>query len=385
MWINEETMAIWHVAIWSTLFLAIAGADQYACDGNFEPAPFEYEKPDGKEVHPICPGDFKSYYEFWMVEKNSLVEYHDKVTLPSIYRETWENKAFEGPLSVDTGLYYSLYNEDRNCTNPGLSIKANDMRNATFEFAFGTRLFFNTTHFIELEKLYERRKNEGTVNYINDETPPPAHHISEIPPHELSENMKQKVQQYCGNNHCAVDMNSDGSSMVMDQKHKIAVHRSGMDLITKSKSNGSRPHYLVRHAGNWFYFPKNLNTFEDKKGFFDKTNSGKEDWDRRFLLLPIVHDNDQFFQRSTKWTTTVILPTTTKRLTTTTAATSPRPPPTTTVRPTTTAESPSLGYARVAVKEETTTLPATTSGSMKSTVHLLTFLGFDLLISLFVR
>ncbi|KAI6204652.1 hypothetical protein M3Y94_00701000 [Aphelenchoides besseyi] len=404
MWINEETMAIWRVVMWSTLFLAIAGAYTFECDGGFTPEPFEFNKPDGEEVHPICPGDFKLYYEFWEVEKDKLVTGHDKVTLPSKYGETWDAKAFEGPLKVNSGLYFTLYNEDRymysidqpnaekhwiwarETENPGLSMKANPMRNPEYEFAFGTRLFYNSTHFIELEKMYEKRKEDTSQKYVEIDSPPPAHHISEIPPDQLSENMKQKVQQYCGSNYCAVDMNSDGSSMVMDSKYKIAFHQSGMDLIARSKSGEtgwSEPHYLIRHAGNWFYFPKNLKTFTDENGWWAKMNNGVEDWNRRFLLLPIVHDDDPFFQRSTKWTTTVVFPTTTKRPPTTTAA--PSPPPTTTVRTTTTPKSPLLGYARVAVKEEPTTPSPTTSGSMKSTVQSLMFLVFGLLISLVVR
>ncbi|KAI6206410.1 RNA helicase [Aphelenchoides besseyi] len=225
----------------------------------------------------------------------------------------------KGNQVLYNGLYFSLYGTDeyvfsedvpandniwiwtKNSPsgNPGAFCVFNgNSHNKEHQFTFKERLFINSSHFLDLKVLYEARKQDSGEVYVEKglcQAPKP---IEEIPAYELSYNLREKVKQHCGKNYCAIDMDSDGSSMVMDKEHRIVVHKGGMNLIAKvyNVDNKNYPYYVLRYAGLWFYFPKNLPTFKDSDGFI-QTYAKDNKWDNRYVLLPIIGQDEVFFAR----------------------------------------------------------------------------------------
>ncbi|KAI6206972.1 hypothetical protein M3Y94_00976100 [Aphelenchoides besseyi] len=345
-----------------------------------DPFPARYH-PDGiDKVHPICPGDFKEYYEFWAMKKESFpadVPYNNLLaTILSKFNTSIGTALKMGPAKLYNGLYFSLFNDDRflfaenvpdnkrlyiwsmhvKSVHPGAVCPMDDpYRNAEHEFTFGTRLFINSTHFVELEPLFQARVDNENATYAHTVCPN-AQPIDEISTDQLSMNMRAKVKDRCGTNYCAIDMDSDGSVMVMDPLHRIIVHKGGMDLIAKvHETDGNRyPYYLIRFEGLWFYFPQNLPTFLDDSNFLEKS-AMFEKYRSRYLLLPIIGNDETFFIRRLKFTSTTTTTVKSTHLLPTTMETTQQP---TSIKTTTTTEqSPSLGYARVAVAEQTTVEP----------------------------
>ncbi|KAI6207066.1 hypothetical protein M3Y94_00987000 [Aphelenchoides besseyi] len=344
---------------------------QFACtmDGQAwipDAFPADY-KPDGiDKVHPVCPGDFKQFYEFWSVKKEGLPaaipQQNLHTTILSKFNRSIGANAKMGPEKIFNGVYYSLFNDDR--------------------FLFAENVPDNKRLYIW--SMHVKSVHPGAVCPMDDPYRNAAHDvdnknasyahtvcpnvqpIENIPMQELSINLRGKMKDRCGvkaeiTDYCAIDMDSDGSVMVVDPLHRIIVHKGGMDLVAKvHEYNGkSYPYYMIRFEGLWFYFPQNLATFADNN-FLEK-NALFEKYRSRYLLLPIIGNDETFFLRRFKFTSTTTTTAKTTHLLPTTMETTKQP--TSTKSTTTTEQSPSLGYAHVAVAEQTTVAPPSTTSN----------------------
>ncbi|KAI6211396.1 RNA helicase [Aphelenchoides besseyi] len=264
------TFQIWLI-FWVLLVVGGSMAEpDFSCTYNGQPwkpdLPGDWF-PKDVQFHPICPGDFKEYFEMWEVNDQFQPAWYDHTTIFYI-----GNTKKKGNQVLYNGLYFSLYGTD--------------------EYVFSEDVPPNDNIWIWT------KTQDGSEDYVQKGLCQDPKPIEQIPPYELSFNMRQKVKQYCEKNYCAIDMDSDGSSMVMDKEHRIVVHKGGMDLIAKVHKVDEKnyPYYVLRYAGLWFYFPKNLPTFKDPEGFVH-THAKDKKWDNRYVLLPIIGQNEVFFAR----------------------------------------------------------------------------------------
>ncbi|KAI6180562.1 RNA helicase [Aphelenchoides besseyi] len=241
------TFQIWLI-FWVLLVVGGSMAEpDFSCTYNGQPwkpdLPGDWF-PKDVQFHPICPGDFKEYFEMW--ERNST--------------KILETPRKKGNQVLYNGLYFSLYGTD--------------------EYVFSEDVPPNDNIWIWT------KTQDGSEDYVQKGLCQDPKPIEQIPPYELSFNMRQKVKQYCEKNYCAIDMDSDGSSMVMDKEHRIVVHKGGMDLIAKVHKVDEKnyPYYVLRYAGPTFGIARGAVEEEATTPDYEEVNSAFKSSVNAFVL-----------------------------------------------------------------------------------------------------